>query len=98
MSNIIIAVDLCPKDRVATLFDEGKYEDVLSEVNPYKLSTKNTRWFDLFHPYTNSYLCGLYCRGVLPSFVSKKLMTNQNKIECESHLERLSYVIQYNLK
>lgn len=69
------------------------------EENLYKLSTKNTRGFDPFHPYTNSYLCGLYRRGLLPSFVSKKkLMAIQNKIECESHLERLSYVIQYNLK
>lgn len=32
--SIIIAGDLCPKDRVASAFIEGKYEDVLGEVRP----------------------------------------------------------------
>ena len=59
----------------------------------------NWKGFSPFNPYTNPYLSGLYRRGWLPSFVSKKkLMAIQNKIECESHLERLKYVVQEELK
>lgn len=34
MVDIIIAGDLCPKDRVAQFFEEGRYEEVLGEVKP----------------------------------------------------------------
>ncbi len=63
------------------------------------MAVKSRRGFSPFNPYTNPYLSGLYRRGWLPSFVSKKkLMAIQNKIECESHLERLRYVVQEDLK
>lgn len=32
MVNIVIAGDFCPKDRVAELFEKGRYEEVLGEV------------------------------------------------------------------
>jgi len=64
-----------------------------------EFAVKSKRGFSPFNPYTNSYLKGLYRRGWLPSFVSKKmLMAIQNKIECESHLERLKLVVQEELK
>lgn len=63
------------------------------------MAVKSKRGFSPFNPYTNPYLSGLYRRGWLPSFVSKKkLMAIQNKIECESHLERLKLVVQEELK
>ena len=64
-----------------------------------EFAVKSKRGFSPFNPYTNPYLNGLYRRGWLPSFVSKKkLMSIQNKIECESHLERLKLVVQEELK
>lgn len=64
-----------------------------------EMAVKSKRGFSPFNPYTNRYLNGLFRRGWLPSFVSKKkLMAIQNKIECESHLERLIYVLHEELK
>lgn len=69
------------------------------ERNLKELAVKSKRGFSPLNPYTNPYLSGLYRRGWLPSFVSKKkLLAIQNKIECESHLERLRYVVQEELK
>lgn len=56
------------------------------------------RGFNPFHPYTNPYMCALYGRGLLPSFVTrKKLLSIQNKIMCESHLERLSIILKNSI-
>lgn len=69
------------------------------ERNLKELAVKSKRGFSPLNPYTTPYLIGLYRRGWLPSFVSKKkLLAIQNKIECESHLERLRYVVQEELK
>ncbi len=69
------------------------------EKNLKELAEKSKRGFSPFNPYTNPYLSGLYRRGWLPSFVSKrKLMSIQNKVVCESHLERLKYMLQEELK
>ena len=35
MTSVIVAGDLCPKDRVAHLFDEQRYDEVLGEVKPF---------------------------------------------------------------
>ena len=46
-------------------------------------------------PYQNRYLCALYNRGLLPSFLTqKKKMTLLNYLKCESHWERLVNSIQ----
>lgn len=74
-------------------------DPVVLEEKLRELAVKTRSGFSPFNPYTNPYLSGLYRRGWLPSFVSKKkLMAIQNKIECESHLERLKFVVQEELK
>lgn len=49
-------------------------------------------------PYNNHYLRALCSRGYLPLFLSsRRKMSILNAINCESHLERLQYLLQNNI-
>lgn len=60
---------------------------------------KNSAYFLMsFQPYNSRFTKGLFIRGLLPSFITKKKKyTILNHIECESHLDRLKYMVR-NLK
>lgn len=49
-----------------------------------------------YQPYRGRILKGLFTRGMLPSFITaKKKYSILNHISCESHLDRLRYLIKY---
>ena len=74
--------------------------DRKSLVNEYESFMERTSsLYNFFHPYTNIFLLKLYRRGFLPSLFGKKKYLNLlNKIECESHRERLIFYIKKRLK
>lgn len=95
----------CDKEpRVILMADEKKMSfkqevDKLNHIiaSPIQLKEKffkfaEDTWkeFDPIHPYQNRWMKALYKRGLLPSFMNrKKLISIQNKLNCESHLERM---------
>ena len=59
---------------------------------------KTRKYFDPIIPYTGRWLKTLYRRGFLPTLIPKrKLLEIQNKMRCESHLERLLYIIDLRI-
>lgn len=95
------SVELMPSNEREAFFREieklNRTIDSTEELerNLKEMAVKSKRSFSPFNPYTNPYLSGLYRRGWLPSFVSKKkLRAIQNKIECESHNERLRCILR----
>lgn len=83
----------------------GKLNDIISsnqrlqaEYNRYLDQTRYT-YKAVLSPYSNRILQSLYIRNLLPGFISKKkLYSIKNKIECESHRERLLDMIYKELK
>lgn len=72
-----------------------------------RLQTEYTKYLDktrytykaVLSPYSNRILQSLYIRNLIPGFISKKkLYSIKNKIECESHRERLLDMIYKELK
>ena len=65
----------------------NKWEEWVSE---------NSRYFELdFLPYNNRLLRWLFFKGGLPSFITtEKRKTILNHLECESHLDRLKFVVR----
>ena len=57
---------------------------------------ENSTYFQLdFQPYNNRILKALFIRGLLPSFMTKKKKYSiLNHITCESHLDRMRYIIK----
>lgn len=72
-----------------------------------RLQAEYTKYLDktrytykaVLSPYSNRILQSLYIRNLIPGFISKKkLYSIKNKIECESHRERLLDMIYKELK
>lgn len=84
-----------------------KFNHKIKELNAtisdsLKLKSEHKKWMEnsqksielLFQPYHGRLLNGLYVRNVLPSFMSlTKRLQLSNFLNCESHLDRLRYVI-----
>ena len=48
-------------------------------------------------PYQNRYMKALYCKGLLPSFLTKdRLLMLANYLKCEAHIERLINSLKHN--
>lgn len=84
------------------------FEKTLNRLNSIiadkdKLRTEYERWLsndkdnflNIFEPYTDRISKGLYKRGLLPSFIGKKRLRIINYLFCESHLDKLRYLISY---
>ena len=70
---------------------------VLEEHHSFFLRRKNTFLKLSFEPYQSRLLASLYSRGFLPSFLKKNKLKILAYIQCESHRERLIYILK-NLK
>lgn len=59
------------------------------------MSVNEKMYLSLFLPYKGRFLNSLYSRGFLPSHISKKMKYRiMNYLECESHLDKLRYIIE----
>lgn len=58
------------------------------------LSKKNTYTKLAFEPYQGRLISSLYHRGLLPSFLKKNKLNILANIQCESHRERLLYILK----
>lgn len=66
---------------------ERRYNEWVKSSERYSLA--------IFTPYNNRYLLGLYKKGFLPSFISKKkLLQIYNSIFCESHFDKIKTTIK----
>lgn len=71
-----------------------------------KLSSENEKWMKkgeryyltIFQPYRGKIMTSLYMRGILKSFVPNKIKNRiRDYIECESHRDKLMYLIRNKL-
>ena len=70
----------------------------LQELYRQYLERTSNRFDTLFTPYANKYSEALYEKGFLPSCISKsKWPKLLNKIECESHRDRLIHFIKKHI-
>lgn len=70
----------------AVIGDDNQLEKIYQRF----LLQKNSVNENLLTPYSSKYLTYAYSKGLLPSFISKKkALILLNRIECESHRERL---------
>lgn len=62
--------------------------------------SKSSQYYKLaLEPYVGRFLTALYMRNILPSFLlKKKCLHILNYIQCESHIDRLKYVVRQILK
>lgn len=98
--------------RLLNNIEQSEFEQNINYLNniissPILLNTEYKKYLDktyrsfkaLFSPYSNKYLCALYTRNLLPGFMSKKKwLAIKNKIECESHYDRLIDMINRQIK
>lgn len=65
-----------------------------TEVNNFFEKSRKSV-FGIFEPYFGRYLNAAYFRDLLPSFLTRrKRLAMRNMIECESHCDRLKYLIK----
>lgn len=95
------SVNLMQSKDVNNFFDEiTKLNKIISDDR--LLDKHNKEWMDktsqrhygIFQPYIDKYTSALFSRGYLPSLLSKrKKLLIQDYINCESHFEKIKYII-----
>ncbi len=86
-------------DRLARLNEVIADDKRLQETFEQYLSKTMDINRNLLSPYTSKWAISLFGRGWLPSFCSKrKKMLLFDRIECDSHRERLLHYLQYQMK
>ena len=71
--------------------------NILDQHHKEFLSKNNTFLKIAFEPYQGRLISSLYDRGLVPSFLKKNKLKILANIQCESHRERLIYVLK-NMK
>lgn len=70
------------------------YQQLEDKYNHF-LNQTDRLYKNVISPYSNRIFCALYIRNLVPSFISKKKWHSiYNKIQCESHRERLIHMIK----
>lgn len=91
------------QDNALVLFEKRIQElnDIIADdlrlKNSWESWIKNNSKYIMmdYQPYCSRITKGLFVRGILPSFISKKKKYSIiDHIECESHLDRLRYMIR----
>lgn len=96
------------KAGVCILSDNYSFKNSIKELNVIiandkQLKEKHQQWMTetskgflmALEPYSNRITKGLYARGFLPSFITKrKKYRLQNILECEAHLERTIHALK----
>lgn len=91
------------QDNALVLFEKRIQElnDIIADdmrlKNSWESWIKNNSKYIMmdYQPYCSRITQGLFVRGILPSFISKKKKYSIiDHIECESHLDRLRYMIR----
>lgn len=67
---------------------------LLNQKHEFWMGKNSRNFLSIFQPYNTRFLNSLYIRGYLPSFINpKKRVRILNYLNCESHLEKLRFLI-----
>ena len=106
----IIPYKQCLKEPIIDFISPLEYEARIHKINTSiadlsKLEKLNQAYYEqdrsmvqkLFEPYNGKILNKLFSMGILPSFLNKKRkLLLSNYINCESHRDKLTYILRVN--